>query len=52
MRRADPNAKLYSKTWSETDRVEQQQTGMARARHKSIPWASVVLRSPNDIQRA
>ncbi len=35
-----------------TGRVKQQQTGMARARHKSNPRASVGLRSVNNIQRA
>ncbi len=51
MRRADPFAKLYYKTWSYTGRVSKQQTGMAGARHRAIRRASVGRRSSNNIQQ-
>ncbi len=52
MRYSDPNASFLLKNMVNTGRVGQEQTGMAWARHKSNPKASVGRRSANLIQRA
>ncbi len=51
VRRADPNARLYSKTWSQKGKSQTMANRYNTGKAKNIPRASVGLQSANNIQR-